>query len=49
MKPNSIIMHPLPRLDEIEPIVDLDPRAAYFRQANNGICVRAAILKYLLL
>lgn len=48
MKSNSIIMHPLPRLDEINSEVDRDPRAAYFRQANNGVYVRAALLKYLL-
>jgi aspartate carbamoyltransferase catalytic subunit len=48
MSENSIIMHPLPRLDEISSEVDLDPRAAYFRQAHNGVFVRAALLKYLL-
>lgn len=48
MKKNSIIMHPLPRLDEINSEIDMDPRSAYFRQANNGVYVRAALLKYLL-
>ena len=48
MDENSIIMHPLPRLDEITQDVDLDNRAAYFRQAHNGVYVRAALLKYLL-
>jgi len=48
MSQDSIIMHPLPRLDEITTDVDLDPRAAYFRQAHNGVYVRGALLKYLL-
>jgi len=37
-------MHPLPRLDEISMEVDADPRAAYFRQAQNGLYVRMALL-----
>jgi aspartate carbamoyltransferase catalytic subunit len=44
MKPDSIIMHPLPRVDEIAPEVDADPRAAYFRQAQNGLYIRMALL-----
>jgi aspartate carbamoyltransferase catalytic subunit len=44
MKYNSIIMHPLPRSVEISPAVDADPRAAYFRQSNNGLAVRMALL-----
>lgn len=48
MKDKSIIMHPLPRLDEISSSVDNDPRAAYFRQAQNAVYVRAALLKHLL-
>lgn len=44
MKPEAIIMHPLPRVDEIEASVDNDPRAAYFRQAENGLYVRMALL-----
>jgi aspartate carbamoyltransferase catalytic subunit len=44
----AILMHPLPRLDEIAPAVDADPRAAYFRQARNGLPVRMAILDWLL-
>lgn len=40
----SIVLHPLPRVDEIHPEVDTDPRAAYFRQARNGRLVRMAIL-----
>lgn len=37
-------MHPLPRVDEIATEVDSDPRAAYFRQMENGMFVRMAIL-----
>jgi aspartate carbamoyltransferase catalytic subunit len=48
MNPNAIIMHPLPRVDEIPPEVDNDPRARYFQQAKNGLYVRMALL-YLLL
>ena len=48
MKPKSIIMHPLPRLDEITMEVDADPRAAYFRQAQNGLYVRMALLTMVL-
>jgi aspartate carbamoyltransferase catalytic subunit len=44
----SIIMHPLPRVDEIDPAVDDDPRAAYFRQAQNGVFIRMALLNQLL-
>ncbi len=42
---NSIIMHPLPRVNEISKEVDNDPRAAYFRQAANGLYVRMALLE----
>lgn len=44
----SIIMHPLPRVEEIAPEVDRDPRAAYFRQARNGVFIRMALLYQLL-
>lgn len=48
LKPNAIIMHPLPKINEIEIEVDADPRAAYFRQAQNGLYVRMALLCYVL-
>lgn len=48
MKPGAIIMHPLPRVDEIPKEVDDDPRARYFQQAQNGLYIRMALL-YLLL
>ena len=48
LRPTAIVMHPLPRVDEIAPEVDADPRAAYFRQARNGVVVRMALLDLLL-
>ncbi|KAF8409608.1 hypothetical protein HHK36_005686 [Tetracentron sinense] len=48
MQKHAVIMHPLPRLDEITVDVDADPRAAYFRQAKNGLYIRMALLKLLL-
>lgn len=47
MKKKSIIMHPLPRVDEILPEVDSSPKAAYFRQAGYGLLVRMALLVYI--
>lgn len=47
MKYNSLIMHPLPRSIEVSRSVDTDPRAAYFRQAQNGLYVRMALLSML--
>jgi len=44
MKPDAVIMHPLPRGPEIHPAVDDDPRAVYWRQERNGMWMRAAIL-----
>lgn len=48
MKQKSILMHPLPRVDEISTGIDHDPRAAYFRQAGNGMFVRMALLEWVL-
>ena len=48
LKKDAIIMHPLPRVDEIASEVDTDPRAAYFRQAKNGLYIRMALLLYAL-
>ena len=42
-KKDMIVMHPLPRVNEISVEVDKDPRAAYFRQVQNGFYVRMAI------
>ncbi len=46
MKERSVIMHPLPRVNEIDPAIDADSRAGYFRQAENGLYVRMALLLY---
>jgi aspartate carbamoyltransferase catalytic subunit len=46
LKKDAIIMHPLPRVNEIDPSIDQDSRAAYFRQAQNGLYVRMALLLY---
>jgi aspartate carbamoyltransferase catalytic subunit len=48
LSPRAVIMHPLPRVDEISADVDADPRAAYFRQARNGVFIRMALLNQLL-
>lgn len=48
MPENSILMHPLPRVDEISVDVDSDKRAIYFEQAKNGLYIRMALLKMLL-
>ena len=44
MKEGAIIMHPLPRVDEISPELDDLPKAAYFRQVKYGVSVRMALL-----
>lgn len=49
MKPGAIIMHPLPRVNEICYDVDKDPRAKYFEQARNGLFIRMALLKLILI
>ncbi|MBI3486477.1 aspartate carbamoyltransferase [Candidatus Daviesbacteria bacterium] len=41
---NCVIMHPLPRVDEVDPEVDSSPKAIYFTQARNGMYVREALL-----
>lgn len=43
-KEKMIVMHPLPRVNEISTEVDSDPRAAYFRQMENGMFIRMALL-----
>lgn len=44
LRPDAVIMHPLPRRREIEPGVDGDPRAVYWRQVRNGMWIRAALI-----
>jgi len=48
MKKNAVLMHPLPRTEEISTEVDEDRRAAYFRQSENGLYVRMALLQMIL-
>ena len=48
MRPDAMILHPLPRTVELDKTVDSDPRAMYFRQAANGLYVRMALLTMLL-
>ena len=47
-KRRMVVMHPLPRVFEISPDFDTDPRAAYFRQAEAGMYVRMALLAIVL-
>jgi aspartate carbamoyltransferase catalytic subunit len=47
-KPNLRIMHPLPRVNEINVDVDNNPKAYYFQQALNGVYVRQALLASIL-
>lgn len=49
LKPSAILLHPLPRVDEIAPEVDALPHAKYFDQVQNGVPVRMALLKLVLL
>src|SRR4030042_3435189 len=44
MKKNALIMHALPRVNEISPEIDSDPRAIYFEEAQNGLYTRMALL-----
>ena len=48
MKDGAIILHPLPRLDEISTDVDKSEQAKYFTQAENGKHVRSALLSLIL-
>ena len=48
MKEGAIIIHPLPRVGEIEAAVDDSPHAVYFRQVGYGLLVRMALLKTIL-
>jgi len=47
MKKDAVIMHPLPRRQEIDIAVDDDPRAMYWRQERNGMWIRAALIAYM--
>lgn len=45
---DAVVMHPLPRREEIQPDMDEDPRSIYFKQAARGVPIRMAILAFLL-
>ena len=45
---NAVILHPLPRVDELSPDIDSDRRSKYFQQAHNGVPVRMALISLLL-
>ena len=47
-KEDMLVLHPLPRVNEISVEVDQDPRAAYFKQAQYGVYVRMALILTLL-
>jgi len=47
-KDDLVILHPLPRLNEIDPAIDSMKQAKYFQQAHNGVPVRQAVLEYAL-
>tara|TARA_A100001015_G_scaffold76122_1_gene84468 strand:- start:434 stop:1366 length:933 start_codon:yes stop_codon:yes gene_type:complete len=47
-KADLMILHPLPRVDEMDKNIDNDPKAFYFKQARNGVYVRMALLNLLL-
>ncbi len=47
-KDNMRILHPLPRVNEIDRDVDTNPKAYYFKQTENGVYTRMAIISYLL-
>lgn len=46
VRPDAILMHPLPRVGEITRGVDKDARAAYFRQVKNGVYIRAELVRW---
>ena len=48
VKDNLIIMHPLPRVDEVDPAIDSTPYAIYFKQVKYGLLIRMALLSMVL-
>ena len=47
-RPGMMVLHPLPRVNEIAAEVDADPRALYFKQAKNGMFIRMALIMALI-
>ncbi|MDD9952149.1 MAG: aspartate carbamoyltransferase [Zetaproteobacteria bacterium] len=48
LQQDCVILHPMPRRDELDPAIDFDPRARYWRQERNGMWIRVALLTILL-
>src|SRR5881397_958807 len=48
VKKSSIVMHPLPRVDEVDPAIDATSHAKYFQQVGHGVVLRMALLALLL-
>ena len=48
LKPGCSILHPFPRRDELDPKIDADPRAKYWRQERNGMWTRVALITKIL-
>jgi len=48
MQEDAVILHPLPRVDELDPDIDNTPHAKYFDQVYNGVILRMAVLKLIL-
>jgi aspartate carbamoyltransferase catalytic subunit len=47
LKSTACIMHPFPRRDEIDVLIDSDPRSKYWRQERNGMWTRSALIAYI--
>lgn len=48
MKKDALVLHPLPRTGELDPLTDNDPRSIIFEQVENGLYVRGALLEWML-
>jgi aspartate carbamoyltransferase catalytic subunit len=48
LRPDAVILHPMPRRKEIDPLIDKDPRALYWRQERNGLWTRVALITKLM-
>lgn len=48
LKKEAVILHPMPRRAELDPAIDFDPRARYWRQERNGMWIRVALITILL-
>lgn len=48
MREDAVLLHPLPRLNELPPEIDDDPRAKFFEQSDNGLWIRMALLEWVL-